>query len=224
MDDAVTRDEPVHRHLPPSRRRLDHAGPGRGGCPADRVVERPDRVRAAGELVEQQLGPRVVEMNRDGGKGHVHLLGHQHRDNGREALPDLRPRQPEVDRALLVHGQHQQMSRGQTGKDQHIPEVDRFGERRRRRRGGSGSSGCRGGEAGGHGQSGGGDQVSEERTSAQSGLRGRLVGTARGLRHRVISLVRAWQPVCCEHADTGNAGTVKGWSRSCDRTQCSGPR
>ena len=48
-----------------------------------------DRVRAAGQLVPEQLGPGVVEHGVDVGQAGAELLGHDHRQRGRDALADL---------------------------------------------------------------------------------------------------------------------------------------
>ena len=73
---------------------------GDRGGDAHRVVERVHRVRAAGELVEHQLGPRVGERHVDLVQREVHLVGDQHRDRGGDALADLGARQGERHRAV----------------------------------------------------------------------------------------------------------------------------
>lgn len=107
--------------------RGDQAGAGGGGGLPDRPVEGADGVGAPGELVEQQLGPRVVQYHAYGGQRRVELLRHEHGDGGGEALADLLARQPEADGPVRLHGERQQGGGGRSGQDEQVAEVDQIG-------------------------------------------------------------------------------------------------
>jgi hypothetical protein len=65
----------------------------RGG--PNRRIDRVHRVRAARELVEQQLGPGIGERDLDLADRQVHLVGDRHRHGSRDPLTDLGTRQRE---------------------------------------------------------------------------------------------------------------------------------
>ncbi|MGX1245936.1 hypothetical protein RKD46_007040 [Streptomyces pseudovenezuelae] len=149
---------------PPPGRRRDHPGPRGRRRPAHRVVQRTHGVGAARELVEEQFGPGVVELDADPVEGGVELLGDQHGHGGGEALADLLAGQPEQDTAVLVDAQHEHVRGGLPGQDQQIAQIHEIG---RCGRGGDRRVGAAGradvdADLGGYGEGGRGHQVGEK--------------------------------------------------------------
>ena len=140
----------------------------RGGGP-HRDVQAAYRVRTAGQLVHQQLRPRVREADADLVHRQVQLLGDDHRERRGDALADLGPWQREERGAVGVHLDGDQAGRRCGGEVLQVAEVEnllRLGQR-----GNRGVCLLRVGRVGcpAHGdrQGGRGEHIPEEATASQ---------------------------------------------------------
>lgn len=178
----------------------EQAAPGHGRGDTDRGVGGDGGVRAAGELVEQQLGPCVGEGDVDLLQRQVEFLGDQHRAGGGDALADLGPRQGEGGSAVAVEPDGDQVRRGQRGVGEHVVEVVDLGGAGQRgdRRGGLAGRQDRLAQGCGDGERRRGDHIAEEAASAEAVG----VGAGRGVRplgavvgsHRQTSRRRGVRP------------------------------
>lgn len=176
-DDAVRGGQGGGGESPAGGCGRDQPGPGGGGGLPDRPVQGADGVGGAGELVEQQLGTRVVEFDAYGGQRCVELLGDEDGDGRGQALADLLARQPEADGPVRFDGEGEQRGGGGARQDEQVSEVHQVGEggkRRHRGVGGLRGQGVRPGP-GDEGEGRGRDEVREEGAPAS----GRRWGCAR---------------------------------------------